>query len=108
MNSLLHIGHFYTLMRVDAFARYKRATGHNVLFPQGWHCTGSPIEAAAQRIRENEPKQVSNMKKLGLSDSEIKKFSDPEYWTQYFPREAKIDYERMGMSVDFRRSFIRV
>lgn len=106
MNSLLHIGHFYTLMRVEALCRYKRLQGYNVLFPQGWHCTGSPIEAAAQRIREGEPKQISNMKKLGLSDSEIAKFSEPQYWTEYFPKEAKLDYERMGLGVDFRRSFI--
>ncbi|MFH1590404.1 MAG: leucine--tRNA ligase [archaeon] len=106
MNGFLHIGHFYTLMRVEAFTRFKRLTGHNVLFPQGWHCTGSPIQAAADRIKKDEPKQWESMKKQGFSDDEIKKFAEPEYWTEFFPKEAEKDYRRMGVGVDFRRQFI--
>ncbi len=106
MNGFLHVGHFYSLTRVDVFARYKRLCGYNVLFPQGWHCTGSPIENAATRIKEGEPKQIESMKNMGFGDEEIAKFAEPEHWTEYFPKETKADYERMGMSVDFRRSFI--
>ncbi len=106
MNGFLHLGHFYTLMRVEALARYKRLKGFNVLFPQGWHCTGSPIENAAQRIREKEEKQWKIMRSMGFSDDEIRKFEEPVYWTKFFPVEAEKDYRRMGFSVDFRRSFI--
>lgn len=106
MNSLIHIGHFYTLMRVEALARFKRMQGFNVLFPQGWHCTGSPIENAAQRIREKEPKQLEIMKQLGFNDREIAEFGEPEKWVEYFPKEAKKDLAALGMSVDWRRSFI--
>ncbi len=45
INAYPHIGHLYTIMRVEAFARYKRLQGYNVLFPQAWHATGSPILA---------------------------------------------------------------
>ncbi len=106
MNGYLHIGHFYTIMKVEAFARYKRMQGFNVLFPQGWHCTGSPIENAAQRIREKEKIQWENMRKMGFSDAEIEQFADPTYWATYFPLQAAQDYRTMGLSVDFRRSFI--
>lgn len=106
MNGFLHLGHFYTVMRVEAIARYKRLRGFNVLFPQGWHCTGSPIENAAQRIREKEEKQWKIMQSMGFSEEEIKKFEDPVYWVRFFPVEAEKDYRRMGFSVDFRRSFI--
>ncbi len=106
MNSLMHIGHFYTIMRVEALARYKRMRGFNVLFPQGWHCTGSPIENAAQRIREGEPKQIEIMKQLGLSEAQIKEFADPQKWVEYFPKEAEKDLKALGLSVDWRRSFI--
>lgn len=106
MNSLLHLGHFYTIMRVEAFARYKRMRGFNVLFPQAWHCTGSPIENAAQRIREGEPKQIELMKQLGLSEKQIKEFSDPKKWVEYFPKEAEKDLRALGLSIDWRRSFI--
>lgn len=106
MNGYLHVGHFFTLMRVDAFSRYKRMRGFNVLFPQGWHCTGSPIENAAQRLREKEESQIKLMEQMGFSDEEIKRFEEPKYWTEFFPKETEKDYKLMGMSVDFRRSFI--
>ncbi len=106
MNGYLHMGHLYTVMRVEALARFKRHMGYNVLFPQGWHCTGSPIETAALRIREKEEKQWTIMRDMGFSDKEIERFSEPAHWTRFFPIEAKRDYEDMGFSVDFRRSFI--
>jgi leucyl-tRNA synthetase len=106
MNGYLHLGHLYTLMRVEALARYKRLQGFNVLFPQGWHCTGSPIENAAKRIREKEEKQWKIMKDQGFSEGDTIKFGEPVYWTEYFPKEARNDLETLGISVDFRRSFI--
>lgn len=106
MNSLMHIGHFYTIMRVEALARYKRMRGFNVLFPQGWHCTGSPIENAAQRIREGEPKQMEIMAQLGIPEEKINEFADPKKWAEYFPKEAEKDLRLLGLSIDWRRSFI--
>lgn len=106
MNGYLHMGHFYSVMRTEAFARYKRLRGFNVLFPQGWHCTGSPIESVAKRIREGEQKQLDIMKKQGFTEEQVKKFGDPKYWTEYFPKKGEEDYKNLGMSVDFRRSFI--
>ena len=105
-NSFLHVGHLFTYMRADAVARYKRLCGFNVLFPMAFHCTGSPIESAATRVRENEPKQVEALKKLGLSSSEIKKFARPEYWTEFFPDKIMNDFQAMGFSIDWRRKFI--
>ncbi len=106
MNGYLHLGHFYSIMRAEVMARYKRLQGCNVLFPQGWHCTGSPIESVAKRIREKEPKQLSIMKQSGFSDKDIEKFADPKYWTEFFPKTAKRDLTDLGMSIDFRREFI--
>ena len=106
INSYLHLGHAFSATRVDVMARYKRAQGFNVLFPQGWHCTGTPVWAAAQRLREKEPKQTAIMKSLGFSDDEIEKFSDVEHWIDTFVPAAQEDFSRIGASVDWRRSFI--
>src|SRR3989344_454219 len=73
INGYLHLGHLYTYMRVEVLARYKRMQGFNVLYPQGWHATGSPIVNAAKRIKENEPKQLQIMKDMGFSEQEGKK-----------------------------------
>ena len=50
--------------------------------------------------------QVEILKGLGVADEDIHKFSDPEFWLEYFPPYAKSDLEKLGINVDFRRSFI--
>jgi leucyl-tRNA synthetase len=105
INAFQHVGHFYTLMRVEADARYKRLQGFNVLFPQGWHATGSPIISAAKRVKEKEPKQLKILKDMGIAESEIPKFEKSEYWVTFFAPEFKKDYQSVGMSVDWRREF---
>ncbi len=106
MNAYPHIGHFYTIMRVETMARYQRLRGKNVLFPQAFHCTGSPIENAARRIAEKEEHQWEIMRQMGFSDTEIQEFARPEKWIEFFPKETKKDYQAMGLSIDWRRSFI--
>ena len=105
INAYQHIGHFFTLMRVEALARFKRMLGYNVLFPQGWHATGSPIVNAARRVREKEEKQWKIMRDQGFSDEEIVKFEEPEYWVKFFAPEYEKDYKSVGVSVDWRRTF---
>ena len=105
INGFLHLGHLYTYMRTEAFARYKRAQGFNVLYPQGWHATGSPIINAAKRIVEHEPKQIQIMKDMNFSDTEIKKFADPKYWIKFFPPESRKDLQSLGLSIDWTREF---
>ncbi|MBT4539463.1 leucine--tRNA ligase, partial [Candidatus Woesearchaeota archaeon] len=105
VNSILHIGHLYTFMRTEAFARFKRMQGYNVLYPQGWHATGSPIVSAANRVKEKEPKQLAILKQVGVKDEDLVKFEDPAYWLEYFIPKAINDFKSMGMSVDWRRQF---
>lgn len=52
MNGRLHLGHAFTLAKGDFQANYQRLQGKNVLFPFGFHCTGMPIKASADRLRE--------------------------------------------------------
>jgi len=106
INGYGHIGHCFTNSRVDAFARYKRMKGYNVLFPQGWHCTGSPIVAAAQRVKEKEEKQIKILKDMGFSDKDIPKFEDTKYWVKVFAPAWENDVKSLGISVDWRRTFI--
>lgn len=46
------------------------------------------------------------MRSLGLADNEIVKFSEAEHWLDYFPPLAIQDLKRMGLKIDWRRSFI--
>ena len=40
------------------------------------------------------------MYSLGLDDEEIKKFSDPAYWLDYFPPLAVQDLKSIGLHVN--------
>lgn len=46
------------------------------------------------------------MESQGVPYEEIPKFSNPEYWLEYFPPRAIEDLKRLGVKVDWRRSFI--
>uniref|UniRef100_A0A8C6L2B5 Leucine--tRNA ligase, cytoplasmic n=1 Tax=Nothobranchius furzeri TaxID=105023 RepID=A0A8C6L2B5_NOTFU len=46
------------------------------------------------------------MRSLGLNDQEISPFANAEHWLEYFPPLAVKDLKKMGVKVDWRRSFI--
>src|SRR5271154_5937853 len=54
VNSPLHIGHARTYGTSDAYSRYMRMTGFNVLYPMAFHATGTPLLAFAKRIKNND------------------------------------------------------
>ena len=50
MNGTLHGGHSFTISKVEFAAGYNRMVGKRVLFPLGYHCTGMPIKACADKL----------------------------------------------------------
>lgn len=52
MNGRLHLGHAFSLTKAEFAVRYQRLQNKNALFPFGFHCTGMPIQAAANKLRE--------------------------------------------------------
>ena len=48
MNGVLHLGHAFSLSKLEFASAYHRLCGKNVLFPQGFHCTGMPIKVRLQ------------------------------------------------------------
>ncbi|MBN1502753.1 leucine--tRNA ligase [Candidatus Woesearchaeota archaeon] len=106
INLFPHIGHFYSLMRVETYARYRRMTDHNVLFAQAWHCTGSPIINAARRVSDGEEKQISTLRQMGFNEEQIEKFKEPKQWIKIFSKGWQDDLTDAGLSIDWRRNFI--
>lgn len=51
MNGRLHLGHTFSLSKCEFATRYNRLLGKNVLFPFGFHCTGMPIKACADKLK---------------------------------------------------------
>eukprot|EP00049_Salpingoeca_infusionum_P002346 m.55813 g.55813 ORF g.55813 m.55813 type:complete len:1063 (-) comp11522_c0_seq2:275-3463(-) len=59
MNGRLHLGHVFTLSKCEFAAGYQRLKGKTVLFPFGFHATGMPIAACADKLK-NEMAQFGN------------------------------------------------
>ena len=51
MNGMLHLGHAFSLSKLEFASAFHRLCGKDVLFPQAFHCTGMPIQAAATKLR---------------------------------------------------------
>ena len=44
MNGSLHLGHAFTISKIEFAAGFQRMLGKRVLFPHAFHCTGMPIK----------------------------------------------------------------
>ncbi|KID76764.1 Leucine--tRNA ligase, cytoplasmic [Metarhizium brunneum] len=50
MNGTLHAGHTFSASKVEFAAGVARMQGKRALFPMGFHCTGMPIKACADKL----------------------------------------------------------
>ncbi len=91
----LHVGHPEGYTATDILARYRRATGFNVLHPMGWDAFGLPAEQYAiktgQHPRQTTEANIATFKRqiqaLGFSYDWSREVdtTDPEYfkWSQW-------------------------
>ena len=63
-NSPQHIGHGRTYTLADVHSRYYRMKGFNVLFPMGFHYTGTPILGMSKRVQANDVELINAFKTL--------------------------------------------
>lgn len=78
MNGFLHIGHAFSVSKLEFAAAYHRLRGARVLLPFGFHCTGMPIKASADKLAR-----------------EIQQFGDPPV----FPSEIE-DQENLKVEAE--------
>ncbi|KAH0559306.1 2-isopropylmalate synthase [Trichoglossum hirsutum] len=50
MNGTLHAGHTFTFSKIEFTTGFARMQGKRSLFPLGFHCTGMPIKACADKL----------------------------------------------------------
>jgi len=108
-NSPQHIGHGRTYTIADVHSRYLRMKGFNVLFPMGFHYTGTPILGMAKRVEANDAELIEGFKTLyKVPEDKIKEFVEPVKIADYFHDEIKSGMIEMGYSIDWRREFTTI
>lgn len=112
-NSAMHIGHGRTFTMADILARIKRQEGYNVLYPMGFHISGTPVLAVADNIARGDEKQIKQtMDAISdyISDENekrklIESFKDPYNIAKFFSSKIEETFDEIGLSIDWRRQF---
>ena len=106
LNGNLHVGHTRTFTIGDAFARYMRMKGYNVLFPLGFHVTGTPIIGLAELIRNKDGRTIEVYTKFhDVPKDELLNLDTPEKIVSYFSKQALDALKSIGYSIDWQRIF---
>ena len=108
-NSPQHIGHGRTYTLADVHSRFYRMQGYNVLFPMGFHYTGTPVLGMAKRIQSQEKEILDGLRNIyHVPEEDIKTFVEPIKIADYFHEEIKSGMIEMGYSIDWRREFTTI
>ncbi|KAJ9096600.1 hypothetical protein QFC19_007133 [Naganishia cerealis] len=68
MNGSLHLGHAFSISKIEFACGFERMLGKRALFPLGFHCTGMPIKSSADKL----------IREMELFGEDFSGYQDPE------------------------------
>ncbi|VVB57312.1 Isoleucine--tRNA ligase [uncultured archaeon] len=87
----LHMGHVLSYAYFDFVARYKRMSGFNVYYPQGWDCQGFPTETKVEQKYGRKPPE--EFRQLCVE------------WTGTCIERMRSQMKQLGFSADWRYEY---
>ncbi len=90
-----HMGGVLNWCYIDFAARFKRMSGFEVLFPQGWDCHGFPTEVKVEKKHGK-----------GLTKDEFRKLC--LQWTHDVVGTMKPQMKQMGFSIDWTQEYFTI
>jgi leucyl-tRNA synthetase len=104
ISGYLHVGHMRGFTYTDVFTRYKRMTGHQVLFPVGTHATGNQAISFANKVKKKDPNWMEYLRVNGCSEDQIKKLEETDEVVRYFNDVYVNQYwKKFGFLADWDR-----
>jgi leucyl-tRNA synthetase len=106
LNGNLHAGHTRTFTIGDVVARFRRMKGENVLFPMGFHVTGTPIVGLSELVKNRDPEiEKVYTEHHDIPPEVFATLTAPQAIVDYFRKESRSAMESIGYSIDWRREF---
>lgn len=104
ISGFLHVGHMRGYTYADVIARFKRLTGHNVLFPVGTHASGNQVISFYRKIQEKDKRWVEYLKANGCSDELVQTLVSPKRIIEFFNDVYVNQYwKKFGFICDWKR-----
>jgi leucyl-tRNA synthetase len=107
MNGTLHAGHGFSVSKVEFAAGVARMQGKRALFPMGFHCTGMPIKACADKLAYEISMFGHNFEKYQPEDGvvEEKKPEEKQFKedvTKFTSKKSKTAQKSAGLKYQFQ------
>lgn len=104
VSGYLHVGHMRGYTYSDVITRYKRMTGHNVLFPVGAHPTGNVAITFSRKVERRDQSTLEILKSNGCAEDEIQRLKDPLHVVEFFSNVYINEYwKKFGFLADWDR-----
>ncbi|MGA1792912.1 MAG: leucine--tRNA ligase [Thermoplasmatota archaeon] len=104
ISGYLHVGHMRGFTYSDVFTRFKRVTGHDVLFPVGFHASGIPAISLAKRLERKDERTIEYMIRNGCPKDVVGELGDVNKLIDFFSNVYIEEYwKKFGFGMDFSR-----
>jgi len=98
------VGHMRGYTVSDAIVRFKKMTGHEVLFPVGTHATGNGAIGFARKVERGDPAAIEMLRANGVPEDKIRQLANPAEVVKFFNEIYVNEYwKRFGFMSDWRR-----